>query len=163
MSETIRSWLFGVTAAAFAAALIKLLNVRAGMKTTMRIVTGLFLLSVIVTPLGGRFSREIPRFSQLDRKEESAARAQAQAAMQSILQTTLQRQIAQIAQEAGAEVLRTDVVAEFDGSGCINIQSITVYAACDDPEKRRQFSALLQSSLGGPATIQWDEMNEALE
>lgn len=163
MIGSLRSWLFGVTVASFAAGLIELLQIRMGMKKMMHIVTGLFLLSVIIAPLTdlkrADFSREFLLNSE--RSTVTDANETARAALDTVWRNTLATSVMQIAQEAGVSVSKVETEAEFGSDRCINIQSVVVYTSCDDPAMRAKFAALLESRLGCPSSVRWEEMNES--
>ena len=161
MIAALRSWLFGVTVAAFGAGLIELFQVRPEMKKTMRIVTGLFMLSVMIAPLTGLKSGRLTQSIRPDREQSSIVSAQA--ALDSVWKKTLEERIRLIAQEAGATLTRVELLADGTEDGCINIQSVIVYASCGDPEARAGFEAALRSGLGCPACVRWEDLNDAVE
>ncbi|MBQ6266644.1 MAG: stage III sporulation protein AF [Clostridia bacterium] len=161
----LRGWLFGVTVAAFAAALIELMNVRMEMKKTMRIVTGLFLLSVLTAPLAGLHASDLQRSFQWNGHSsiEQQAHSSAQDALEAVWQTALETAVYNIAQASELPVSGVLVDAQNDADGCINIQSVTVYTTCGDPARRASFAAALEEKLGCPSTVVLDDKNEAMD
>lgn len=154
MSGTWQSWLLGVAAAAFGAALLELLSVRPEMKQTMRIVSGLFLLSVIAAPL----PRLVSSASiSADWDAVASAEAPASDALIHIWKNAVEQEIRKTAAAMDLPVTRVEIEASADESGCINIQSMIVYTDCSSAGQRNAFSDRLADVLGCRAAVKWEQ------
>ncbi len=123
------------------------------MDKTVRAVVGIFVVSVICSPLAqikdNSFSVEAVAEYELETDSVAALREQ----LISVCRDAVEMQIKQIAQELGITVETVEAEMSVDTENCIIIHNITANVAEKYGENSELLSEILKEKLGVPVQV----------
>ncbi len=126
--EAIRDWILSICIAAVAASIVKIIAPSGGIQRTMKVISAVFMLCIIISPLIGEvsfnFEKEldkvqIPSRSEFSESIEEQTDIYTKAQLQKLMETYLQKE--------GIERARISIIMERDEDSRISIIKADVY------------------------------------
>ncbi len=151
--EVLRQWALSLIIASAAGTFAMVLSPRGSMDKTVRAVVGIFVVSVVCSPLAEikdiGFSAQAFAEYELETENVQALREQ----LVSACRNAVEMQVKNAAQELEIEVESIEAEMNIDAENCIIIHKILVNTAAENGGKARAFSEILQEKLGVPVQV----------
>lgn len=152
--DVLRQWAVSLIIAAAAGTFAMVISPRGSMDKTVRAVVGIFVVSVICSPLAqikdNSFSVEAVAEYELETENVAALREQLVSACRDAVET----QVIQSAQELGIEVETVEAEMSVDAENCIIIHKIAVNVPKKYGKNSELLSEILKEKLGVPVQVE---------
>ena len=158
--EALREWVLGICIAAVAASIVKIISPSGGMQRTMKVISAVFMLCIIISPLIGEvsfdfdaesYAVEIPDSSELSERIEEQTDIYTKAQLKALIETYLKRE--------GIERAHISIIMERDEHSQICVIRADVYVEDEFMHLTQQAKQNIEKELG--AQIMFYSYNDA--
>ncbi len=158
--EALREWVLGICIAAVAASIVKIISPSGGMQRTMKVISAVFMLCIIISPLIGEvsfdfdaesYAVEIPDSSELSERIEEQTDIYTKAQLKALIETYLKRE--------GIERAHISIIMERDENSQISVIRADVYVEDEFMHLTQQAKQNIEKELG--AQIMFYSYNDA--
>ena len=148
--EALREWVLGICIAAVAASIVKIISPSGGMQRTMKVISAVFMLCIIISPLIGEvsfdfdaesYAVEIPDSSELSERIEEQTDIYTKAQLKALIETYLKRE--------GIERAHISIIMERDENSQISVIRADVYVEDEFMHLTQQAKHIFLRSLNG--------------
>ena len=151
--ETFRQWAFSLIISGIAGTLVSLLSPRGNMEKALRTVIGIFIVSVLCSPLTKlETDADFIGFS-VEQNEPAMAHSLGRQ-MEDSCRKTIGIAVKDVASEVGINDFEIETDLYIDDNCCIIIQDIHIVIPSENKASANEFSDKLQKKLGVPVTVE---------